>query len=389
MESGARPTVRFLGTRGVPAEHGGFETAAEQIGLYLVDRGWRVVVYCQTKGQGAITTDTWRGIERVLVPAGETDDWRDTAVFDLRATRHAARHGDLCVTFGYNTAAFSLLQRARRVPNIFNMDGIEWKRERWGWGMRVAFLVNERVACRVGDHLIADHPVIADHLVRHAPAERISMIAYGAPTVLGAPTAPVEAIGLRPGEFSSVVCRPVAENSLLQIVHAFSRRRRDHTLVVLGTFTPSDPYQRRVLEAAGPEVVFPGAIYDAATLAAVRCHSRVYVHGHTVGGTNPSLVEALGAGNPVIAHDNPYNRWVAGPGAAYFRGVEDLAGHFDRLLGDDVTLRAMAAASRERHAAEFTWPRVAGQYETLLARHLPDPPRGLRARLDSSAFEGD
>lgn len=376
---GEKPTVRFLGTRGVPASHGGFETAAERIGLHLVAEGWRVVVYCQTEGRGPVTTDVWRGIERVLVPVDQ-EGWLATAVFDLRATRHAAAHRDLCVTFGYNTAALNLMQRVRGVPNIFNMDGIEWQRGRWGRGQKAAFRVNERVACRLGDHLIADHPVIEEHLLRFAPAERITMIAYGAPEIRDAPERPLEQLGLLPGRFSTVVCRPVAENSLVEIVEAFSRRRRDHTLVVLGDFTSDDSYHVRVREAAGSEVLFPGAIYDAEVMASLRYHSCSYVHGHTVGGTNPSLVEALGAGNPVIAHDNPYNRWVAGAGGVYFRGVDDLAEIFDALLDDEVRLARMSGASRDRHAAEFTWAQVAGRYEDLLRRHLPSPGRVSRAR---------
>lgn len=363
-------TVRFLGTRGVPAAHGGFETAAEQIGLYLVRRGWRVVVYCQVPGRGAIDHDEWQGIERVLVPtAGE--GWLGTAAFDLRATRHAARHRELCVTFGYNTAGFNVLQRLRGVPNIFNMDGIEWKRERWGLGKRAAFLLNERIACKIGEHLIADHPVIHEHLVRQVEPGRISTIAYGAPTVREAPVEPIRALGLEPGEYSTVVCRPVAENSLLEIVQAFSRRPRGHRLVMLGSFVDSDDYHVAVRAAAGPEVVFPGAIYDPGTMAALRFHSRTYVHGHTVGGTNPSLVEAMGAGNPVIAHDNPYNRWVAGPEARFFSTVDELASIFDGVLDDRSALELMSRASRARHAAEFTWDRIAGQYEELLLRHLP------------------
>jgi glycosyltransferase involved in cell wall biosynthesis len=365
-----RPTVRMLGTRGVPAAHGGFETAADHISRYLVTHGWRVVVYCQVQGSGPVTRDTWEGVERVNVPV-EDAGWKGTIAFDLKATRDAAKHRDLCLTFGYNTAGLNLLQRVRRIPNIFNMDGIEWKRERWGLGRRTAFYLNEQVACRIGTHLIADHPVIQDHLSRSADPSRVTMIAYGAPTIVEAPTAPIAALGLDPGEYSTVICRPVAENSLLEIVRAFSATPRDHTLAVLGRFRREEPYEAAVLEAAGPEVVFPGPVYEPTAIGAVRFHSRTYLHGHTVGGTNPSLVEAMGAGNPVIAHDNVYNRWVAGPEARFFEDEASLRGHFDEVLHDEPALDKMGQASRERHAAEFTWDRIAAQYEQLLRAHLP------------------
>lgn len=374
----APPTVRMLGTRGVPAAHGGFETAVDHIARYLVGRGWRVVVYCQVDGDGPVTEDVWQGVERVLVPA-TGDGVLATARFDLTATRHAARHRDLCITFGYNTAGFNLLQRVKGVPNLFNMDGIEWKRERWGPSKRAAFWVNERIACRIGDHLIADHPVIREHLAGITDASRISTIAYGAPSVVDAPTDAVRRLGLEPGGYSTVVCRPVAENSLLEIVRAFSRRERGHRLVVLGRFERSDDYHAQVLDAAGPEVAFPGPVYAPDDIAAIRFHSRTYVHGHTVGGTNPSLVEAMGAGNPVIAQDNPYNRWVSQDGGRYFADEADLGAFFDDLLDDPATLKQMSQASRDRHAAEFTWERIAGQYEDLLRAHLaapdPDPDR--------------
>ncbi len=364
------PTVRMLGTRGVPASHGGFETAVDHIARHLVGRGWRVVVYCQVAGDGPITEDLWRGVERVVIPT-TGDGVLATAKFDLAATRHAARHRDLCITFGYNTAGFNLLQRVKGVPNLFNMDGIEWKRARWGPAKRTAFWVNERIACRIGVHLVADHPVIAEHLSRLTDPGRISTIAYGAPAVDHAPEVAVRRLGLEPGLYSTVVCRPVAENSLLEIVRAFSASTRGQQLAVLGRFDRADDYHASVLDAAGPEVVFPGVVYDPSEIAAVRFHSRTYVHGHTVGGTNPSLVEAMGAGNPVIAQDNRYNRWVAQDGGRYFADELELRERFDELLDDGDTLSRMSDACRERHAAEFTWGRIARQYEELLVRHLP------------------
>ncbi len=108
-------------------------------------------------------------------------------------------------------------------------------------------------------------------------------------------------------------------------------------------------------------------------MAALRFHSVAYLHGHTVGGTNPSLVEAMAAGNAVVAHDNEYNRWVAQDGAVYFTTREEAARRIGEVLGDVAQRARMAAASRLRHASEFTWEHVAGQYETLLARYAWAP----------------
>ena len=141
-----------------------------------------------------------------------------------------------------------------------------------------------------------------------------------------------------------------------------------------------DPYHQAVLTAASEEVLFPGAVYEPVAVRSLRYHSRVYVHGHTVGGTNPSLVEAMAAGNPVIAHDNRYNRWVAGAEARYFSDIEDLSATLDEVLDDRCALERMALESSRRHAAEFTWEHVASEYEHLLQR-LPaaSPAAGERS----------
>jgi glycosyltransferase involved in cell wall biosynthesis len=379
-ESGETPvkTVRILGTHGVPAAYGGFETAAENIALYLVANGWRVIVYCQGSGRGPIVEDTWCGIERVTIPIG-AEGWRGTSLFDLASIRHASRYRDVCLTFGYNTAIFNTLQRAKGIPNVINMDGMEWTRSRWGLMKQGILLTNERLARRLGTHLIADHPEIERYLARSTPHRKISTITYGAHRVDGAPPEAVSQLGLEPGRYLTVICRPIPENSILEIVEAFSRRRRGDRLVVLGDLDAgTDPYHARVRAAASDEVMFPGAIYDPATVRALRFHSRAYLHGHTVGGTNPSLVEAMAAGNPVIAHDNVYNRWTAGDGARFFSSADDLDDTLTELLDRPDAFIVMADASRKRHESEFTWERVAGQYEQLLLRHLTSPRRGQR-----------
>jgi glycosyltransferase involved in cell wall biosynthesis len=362
-------TVRILGTHGVPANYGGFETAAENVGLFLRDQGWRVIVYCQVPGDGAVTEDTWHGLERVNIPV-KREGWLGTSEFDFRSIVHASRFRDICLTFGYNTAVFNVVQRIKRIPNVINMDGIEWSRARWGKMKQTILWVNERIACWVGNDLIADHPVIEEYLATRARRSKITTITYGANAVDGAPTEPVTSLGLVPGEYLTLICRPIPENSILELVKGFSSKRRDHTLVVLGSYTPEfDAYHRAVIDAASDEVVFPGSVYDPQRLAAIRFHSSGYLHGHTVGGTNPSLVEAMAAGNAVIAHDNAYNRWVAGDGALYFATDEDAADRVTQILEDPGLRRRLGAASRARHAIEFTWERIGGQYQDLLDRH--------------------
>jgi glycosyltransferase involved in cell wall biosynthesis len=301
----------------------------------------------------------------------DREGWLGTTTFDWRSIRHAARRGDLCLTFGYNTAVFNTIQRIKRIPNVINMDGIEWSRERWGKGRQAILYVNERIACYVGNHLIADHPEIEKYLLRKAKSSKISTITYGAHTVLDAPIEPVAGRDLEPGRYLTLICRPIPENSILELVQGFSAKRRDHQLVILGNYDRAgDPYHRAVIQAASDEVRFVGAIYEPGEVAALRFHSAGYLHGHTVGGTNPSLVEAMAAGNAVIAHDNPYNRWVADTGALYFATADEAAQRITQILEDPATRKALSAASRERHSELFTWEHVAGQYEMLLSKYL-------------------
>ena len=368
-------TLRILGTHGVPAAYGGFETAAENIALFLVSRGWRVIVYCQAEGEGPITEDSWHGIERVHVPV-TLDGWKGTSMFDWLSIRHACRHQDLCLTFGYNTALFNVQQRLRGIPNVINMDGIEWSRARWGPVKQAILYVNERIGCFVGNHLIADHPEIEKYLRTRAPQRKISTLTYGADPVPDAPTSPVFALGLQPGEYLTLVARPIPENSILEIVQGFSAQPRGKQLVLLGDYdAQSDTYHAAVRAAASSEVVFAGAIYDKAVVQALRFHGLAYAHGHTVGGTNPSLVEAMAASNPVIAHDNVYNRWVAQDAALYFDSAQSFSAQLGELLASVELRTRLKKASAARYAQEFTWDHVAGQYEQLLLRFLPTPQR--------------
>ncbi|MCE2916194.1 MAG: DUF1972 domain-containing protein [Rubrivivax sp.] len=375
----SRPTLHLLGTRGIPAAHGGFETFAQRLALHLVARGWRVVVYGQGLGVGDAVRDTWNGVERVTLPVPWSGaigsvwfDWR--AIGEL--LEHARREGEppgLALTLGYNTAVFC--QRLRRAGwvNVINMDGLEWAREKWGPLARNWFRLNERIALRVAGHLVADHPEIAARLLRMTGTP-VHGIAYGA----DAPPEPdaamqadeaarLAALGLAPGQYLTLIARPEPENSVLEAVRGFSMRPRGMALVVLGEYTDAQHYHRAVRDAAGPEVRFPGPIYDAATLRALRRHARAYVHGHRVGGTNPSLVEALAAGNATIAHDNAFNRQVAGTEAAdWFVDASSFDATLVRLLADPARIAAMGQAARRRHEQAYRWEPILTTYESLL-----------------------
>ena len=357
--------VHILGSRGVPAAHSGFEYLAEHLALYLVARGWKVTVYCQIPGAGDIYEDEWRGVHRVNIPITHAGAL-GTIFFDWKATLISVKRPGTMLTLGYNTAIFGLLYRLRGIRNVINMDGIEWRRGKWGPAARAWFYLNDWLGCWLGNRLVADHPDIKRHLVTRVGADKIAMIPYGADALQQPDTHPLERFKLTPGSYYILIARPVPENSILEIVTAFSRLQTDTRLVVLGDYARENSYQCRVLDAAGPNVLFPGAIFDTTTVGALRYHARLYIHGHTVGGTNPSLVEALAAGSAVLAHDNRFNRWVAGEDALYFRGSDDCETIMRQLLHDDVQIEKMSRASAARHRERFQWPEILQQYESLL-----------------------
>jgi glycosyltransferase involved in cell wall biosynthesis len=356
--------ISILGTRGIPANHGGFETFAEQLALYLAEGGHDVTVYCQTFVKAKMVGDTWRGIRRITLhgygsPLG-------TMKFDWTAARHASSQPGLILTLGYNTAIFSILYRIKGKLSLLNMDGIEWKREKWTPLQRLWLRLNERAGAMLSNHLIADHPEIAKHLEGFVAKEKISVIPYGADPVEKADARRLS-FGLSPYNYALVIARPEPENSLLEIVEAFSRKNRGIKLVILGQYYPEAiSYHSDVMRAAGPEVVFAGAVYDREVVRTLRYFARTYIHGHRVGGTNPSLVESLAAGNPVIAHDNRFTRWVAGPEQRYFDGSCDLSDLFDEVLDDPIALKCMSAASHRRWQESFLPMPVLASYEKLL-----------------------
>lgn len=361
--------LNILGVRGIPASHGGFETFAENLSLYLVNIGWAVTVYCQESVDDIsdVYESNWNGVRRIHIPV-KGDAAKATVVFDYLSVKHALQQSGLVLTLGYNTALFNLLFRLRGKQNLINMDGIEWKRDKWTWYEKAWLYINERAGCLIGNHLIADHPEIKKHLSSRVSASKVTMIPYGAREVNGADFDLLNKYSLQKENYALVIARPEPENSILEIVSAFSSKERSIKLVVLGKYDRDNAYHHLVLEAASSDVMFIGAVYDHDHVDALRFYSSLYIHGHTVGGTNPSLIEALGAGQPVLAHDNKFNRWVASDAAVYFKDESECASAIDSLFKDKDRLLFMSASSKARFEACFTWDKVLGQYESLLQR---------------------
>lgn len=366
----SKKNLIVLGIRGVPAQHGGFETFAEYLCFYLVVHDWNVTVYCQEDGTGPIFQSEWEGVNRIHIPVKFSGPL-GTIIFDLKSVIHSLRYKGVFLTLGYNTAIFNVLHRLKGKRNIINMDGIEWKRQKWGLLAKTWFWLNERFGCWVGNHLIADHPDIADHLASRVSRNKITMIPYGGREIITADEQVLTEFGIKKNNYAIIIARAEPENSILEIVTAFSERQRDARLVVLGNYAPElNSYHQDIMTVASNEVVFLGAIYDSDKIAALRYFASVYVHGHKVGGTNPSLVEALGAGNAILAHDNKFNRWVAGNSAIYFSDISSASSSFELIFNDKKLRKTLQEASKENFQANFLWDNILRQYEKLLSQSL-------------------
>ena len=358
--------INILGIRGIPAAHGGFETFAAQLAPWLVAHGHTVTVYCQEDdGEAGPWTDEWNGIERVHF-CPKRGGAAGTMEFDLACVRHVLNRPGIDLVLGYNTAVFNILQRFKRRKIMMNMDGIEWKRAKWSLLAKIWFFINEVAGANICHVPIADHPEIARH-VRARSLNKPVMIPYGSDRIDDADPKHAIELGLTPDRYLVSIARVEPENSILEVVKAFSALDTDAKFLVLGKFQEDNAYHNEVLAAAGENVIFPGAIYEPDIVSALRFHARAYVHGHQVGGTNPSLVEALGAGNAVIAHDNRFNRWVAGDAQFYFSDIASCQEQMRSVLETGTGLETEKAAARQRHQDAFRWEDILQQYETALA----------------------
>lgn len=359
--------LRILGTRGIPGRHGGFESFAEDLAPFLAARGWDVTVYCQVDS-GPTREDVWRNVRLVSVPVRRTGA-AGTIEFDWKSTQHAALAGDPVLVLGYNTAIFGAAYRAKGTTYVLNMDGLEWKRRKYNLAERCWLWFNEQAGCRLATHLIADHPLIQNRYAAQLGPAGVSTVPYGSRVVSGAHAAALDSWHLLPNSYILVIARPEPENYILEIVRTYGRARRPFPMVVVGPYSRCRPYQREVLAAAGPDILFPGAVYDRELIDALRFHAMLYVHGHSVGGTNPSLVEALGAGSAILARDNGFNRWVCGDSAAYFQDEVDLACAFNRLVRvqGEHERRVLRGRARIRHESTFGLERRLREYESVLA----------------------
>lgn len=362
-----RLTVAMIGTRGVPAAYGGFETAVEEVGRRMVERGHRVSVY--TRGSES-RDETYLGMDIVHLPAvpqKQLETLSHTGISTLHAMM--GRRADAAFVFNAANSPFVPLLRARGIPVALHMDGLEWRRSKWGPRGRAYYRWAEEHGVRTADALIADAPGIADYYT-HQFGVPTELIRYGAPILESAPEAGILDLGLRPNGYHLVVARFEPENHVLEIVEGYRRSTASMPLVVVGSAPYSAGYTQAVRDAASNDqrIRFLGGVYDQELLDALYLHAYTYAHGHSVGGTNPSLLRAMGAGTAVIAYDVAFNHDVLDDQAWFFSNARDLESHFAAVESDAARVADLGDKGRERARVAFRWDDVTDAYESLAAR---------------------
>ncbi|ODT21835.1 DUF1972 domain-containing protein [Microbacterium sp. SCN 69-37] len=359
--------IAMIGTRGVPASYGGFETAVEEVGKRLVERGHDITVY--TRGSEHRERE-YLGMRVVHLPALRQKQLETLSHTGLSALHAVSRKApDAAFVFNAANSPFVPLLRARGIPVALHMDGLEWKRSKWGARGRAYYRWAEQFGVRSADALIADAPGIADYYADQfgVPTE---LIRYGAPIIESAPIDGITALGLRPDGYHLVVARFEPENHVLEIVEGYRASGAAAPLVVVGSAPYAAEYTQRIHTAAAgdPRIRLLGGVFDQDLLDALYFHARTYVHGHSVGGTNPSLLRAMGAGTAVIAWDVNFNRETLDDLGWFFEDASEVERHFTDLELDREQVPTLSAAVQARAKDNFRWDDVATAYENLAGR---------------------
>ncbi|BEP16058.1 hypothetical protein acdb102_43690 [Acidothermaceae bacterium B102] len=356
--------VAILGTRGIPANYGGFETFAERLALHLVGEDIATTVYCRKAY--ATVPSPWQGVKLVTLPTIRSK-YLDTVVHTFVSAVHLVLTGgprDVVLCNAANAPVVPLLRLCgRRV--LLNVDGLEWRRSKWGVAGRSWYRMGEWLSVRTASVLVTDADEVRTYYrVRHDTDS--VMIPYGADLLeRGSIPIPAETT-VAPDEYVLYVSRWERENNPVMVAAAHAASGTELALVLLGAATYEPELDAEVRAAAGPLALLPGPVYGDG-YRGLQVNARCYVHATEVGGTHPALIEAMGAGNLCLVLDTPENREVAGPAAWFFADEIELATLITKAaaLGTDelATLRTQARALAE---VRYSWRAVGSAYVDLL-----------------------
>ncbi len=352
--------VAIVGTRGVPARYGGFETFAEQLSARLAARGHRVFVYCRQRYPETI----YRGVRRIYLPTIR-HKYFDTIVHTLLATFDLLfRRADVALYCNAANAVFTLLPRLTGIPVALNVDGLERKRKKWNRIGRAWYRISERLSTFSPTAVVSDAEQIQRYYRRRYGKET-SFIPYGAETGKVGTMKTLHRLGLQPGRYFLYVSRLEPENNALLVRQAFERVETEMKLAIVGDAPYAASYIQQVRDTQDPRILFPGAIYGTG-YHELLSHCFAYIHATEVGGTHPALIEAMGREALVLYLDTEENAEVASGAALPFQR-DALAERIREVLAmDEEQRRQWRRRAVERVKQRYSWEAVTDAYQRLL-----------------------
>lgn len=361
------PSVAIIGTRGYPSYYGGFETAVRRIAPYLVDAGWSVTAYGR---KGAVAESDPDRDRRVISRYTRGVNSKSLSTLSFGATASAAtmlKKPDVALVMNVANGYFLPALKARGIPTLLNVDGIEWDRAKWNRAAKGVFRGGARMSARWADNLVFD----AQEIARRWEADfgvSGTFIPYGGDPHEELPLQP----GLRHREYVLYVARFVPENSVNEFFAAARTIAERWPVVIVGSdgFNGSLDQAASELASSSPNIHWLGHVSSDDRLKSLWQHSGVYFHGHSVGGTNPALVQAMASGAPVVARNTVYNREVLGD-AGQFTELDPrrMAEAISNLMAsEDKDQLGLKAVARAR--AAYSWESVCAGYEAALTALL-------------------
>jgi glycosyltransferase involved in cell wall biosynthesis len=362
--------IAMLGTRGVPASYSGFETCVQELGARLGARGHDVTVYCRVPHVSYQGT-AYRGMRLVKLPTIRSKHF-DTIVHTLLSSLHAlARRYDIALYFNVGNSPVTWIPRLAGQRVVLNVDGLDWRRKKWGRFARAYIRECERWASRFPHRVVTDSRRVQQYYRDHRGTAS-TYIAYGAEPIAAPPGPQLARFRLEPRRYVLFVGRLVPENCAHHLVEAFEGLSTDFRCVIVGDAPYSAAYIRDLRATADPRVVFTGYVFGDG-YRELLSNAYCFVETSEVGGTHPALLEAMAAECCVVVNDTAENlETVADTGFSYdgAMGAASLRGVLESLLKDPALVAARARQGLERVRAHYSWDGVADAYERLFAELL-------------------
>ncbi|MGY4712364.1 DUF1972 domain-containing protein [Mycolicibacterium sp. CBM1] len=366
----------MIGTRGYPSYYGGFETAVRKLAPYLADKGWDVTVYCRHGATRLDDPDLDTRISTRLTRGFETKSL-STLSYGLTSSLDAAIRGhDVALVFNVGNGYFLPFLKARGIPTLVNVDGIEWERAKWNPLAKLVFRAGAGCTAKWADGLVYDARAIETYWQQKFGLDG-AFIPYGSEVP---PPLPVPD-GLEHRGYVLSVCRLVPENSIPEFFAAVPEIASKYPVVIVGSSGYADGWDAAARQLADdhPSVRWLGHISDYSLLLALWQHAGVYFHGHTVGGTNPTLVQAMAAGAPILARDTIYSREVLGSAGQFVTpDPSEIAATILAMMASPENLDEACRANVKRATEHYSWEQVCADYEQNL-RELATGARRRRA----------